>query len=346
MVDSAERHSQAWYLVSLCMFLMVAAKVHADQCMFFDARTAALVADKVHTGAVLLQYCEPCDADAPEPLRVSAVEIALEPAGPQQTNIGGHWYTEMQLRNGEPTTLDEESRKFILESMNMHPPPEHRLRINGVNRDLAYLYYPTGGDRYRNLGVEASCAQGVSAEISYVLTPRDQARAAPPAPHMMDITGQCFDGSCMLKRWVTRAPAQLRDDHLLAAPVVAEIPAGAELNLIRMLVEVTPRRAVVVFDHGRFFTGDEFYLLNSLGEGYQRVWHYGDIMEQDMTGLSTFQMRADVDRSRCASPSPDCWAETSGYPEERWWAQVETESGVRGWIRDPETVVESVLELQ
>lgn len=47
------------------------------------------------------------------------------------------------------------------------------------------------------------------------------------------------------------------------------------------------------------------YLLDSLGEGFFRVWHYGRVLEEDLTGLDIFQQRAEI--RGCEPPSQEYW---------------------------------------
>lgn len=312
--------------------------------MSFDARAAELVREYVKPGTILVASCPSCGENAPEPLRVNSLNVRQETRPPRSTNIEGVWYTEEQIKRGEPPSLSADDRRFILESIAMVPAADFRVEINGEAQDLAYLFVPAGGDAYKNLGVLANCADE-SPTITYTLPTRDPAQAKPPQPHFEDISGQCFDGSCVLAEWKLDRPATLLDDHTDGARPAGTLSPGITVRVEKLISEVQPVQARVVIDNGRFFAGDEFYILNSLGEGFHRVWHYGEIIEKELSGVSMHQSQGG-DYARCSTPSRDCWAEVSGHSGEIWWAQVITPDGIRGWLRDPESVVESVWELQ
>ena len=100
---------------------------------------------------------------------------------------------------------------------------------------------------------------------------------------------------------------------------------------------------MVVFDQGRFLEGDEFYILNSLGEGYFRVWYYGRVVEEEILGVSMEQSK-NGEWAQCPEPDVNCWAEAHGHPEEVWWARVKTSDGRQGWIREPASFMEDIFE--
>ncbi len=127
----------------------------------------------------------------------------------------------------------------------------------------------------------------------------------------------CFDGSCLLDTWKLTREARLRADHQESSGIVGTVSPGETLYVERMVSGVKPVHAVVVFDQGRFLAGDEFDVLNSLGEGYFRVWYYGCIVEEELMGVC-MQQTDNGEWARCAEPDSNCWAEANGYPEEIW----------------------------
>jgi len=297
-------HSAGRSLFWLFIAASAIAAARADQCEYFDGKTAYLVQNQIKTGDILLNYCEPCDMPEPLPLRIRNLSIEKEEA-----------------------------------------PPEFRLLINGEIRDLAYLYYRADANAftYRNIGVIAGCADGVSLVITYKFPDKGQAPGPPESPHFENITGVCFDGSCLLGTWKVSKEATLRADHAEDSTAVVIVPAGETLQLVRIVSEVKPVHARVVFDQGRFLEGDDFYVLNSLGEGYFRVWYYGRVVEEEILGVSMEQTE-NGDWATCPEPDANCWAEARGIPEEIWWAEVKTRDGRQGWLREPASFVEDIFE--
>jgi hypothetical protein len=318
---------------------------HADQCEYFDEKTANLLQGIIKPDDTLLHYCEPCDMPEPLPLRIKSMSIEKEEAPLKSTNINGIWYFYEEIKAGEVPGMTRQERNLLLESIIMANPAAFRLMINGETRDLAYLYYRAAPDdiNYRNIGVAAGCADGVSPTVTYRFPDKGQASAAPDRPHFEDITGVCFDGSCLLDTWKLNKEAKLRADHNEHAGVIATVSPGETLYVEHMVTEVTPVHAVVVFAQGRFLAGDEFYILNSLGEGYFRVWYNGRIVEEELMGVS-MQQTENGEWAKCQEPDANCWAEANGYPEEIWWAQVKAREGKEGWLRDPEFYVENVFK--
>jgi hypothetical protein len=331
-------------LVWLCIAASAIPVARADQCEYFDEKTANMVQSEIKTGDILLIYCEPCDMPEPFPLRVRTVQVEKESGYPKPTNIDGVWYSYEDIKLGKVPGMTREEQKFVLESMKMANQGQYRLVINGEGRDLAYLYSQTGTDTYQNIGVTARCAEGVTATLHYKFPDKDQALGKPELPHYEDITGYCFDDSCLLKEWKTRSDVIMLEDHHMDARPVLTLDPGQTLKVLHILSEPRPVHAVVVFDQGRFLEGDEFYILNSLGEGYYRVWYYGRIVEEEISGVSMPQIEGG-EPAKCVTPDVNCWAEADGQPGEVWWAEVQTSDGKQGWVHEPATVMENIFEL-
>jgi len=334
-------HHLAWLFIAAAAIPVA----HADQCEYFDEKTANLVQGIIKTGDILLNYCEPCGMPEPQPLQIRSMSIEREAATSKATKINGFWYSYEEIEANRVPGMTREQRDSLLDSISNTNSAEFQLLINDEGQDLAYLYSRAAPAdiTYNNIGVAAGCADGVSPTITYKFPDKGQTADPPPSPHFEDITGVCFDGSCPLDTWKLNKEATLRTDHQENSSIVVTVSPGEILHVEHMVSEVKPVHGIVVFDQGRFLAGDEFYVLNSLGEGYFRVWYNGRIVEEELMGVSMQQMD-NGEWAQCAEPDANCWAEARGYPEEVPWALVKTRDGKEGWLREPESFVENVFK--
>lgn len=331
--------SMRWALFSLIVLGLCSSIAHAGQCTRFSSEVAEKLRALMRPGELWLQYCEPCGQETPYSLHIESVEFVQDTAQPRHMHEGT-WYTYEDIVERRVPGMDETTRRLLIDAQAQRP--VHSVTIQGRRVDLAYLYRPAGNDRYRNLGVELGC--GDSSEL-ITYSPPDRA-AEQPSPEVAwaDISEQCYDGCCIRRdpsrfTLTTRRAASLLGQARADAPAVATLGTHRKLKLLRLLAHVSPIRATAIKDHGIFRKGDTFYLLNSLGEGFFRVWHYGEVHRVGMTGLSSFYTGTNV-KSRCTPEKKGCWAEaTTHYGHERWWGEVVTEDGTRGWLADIEKAV-------
>lgn len=255
----------------------------------------------------------------------------------------GEWYSDEDVIKGRVPGMDGGLRTAIIDMLESRS--IHSLTIQNRPIDAGYLYRPVGNDRYRNVGVELGCAGGLES-IAYTKPDRSTG-PPPPSVGREEITGNCYDGCCIRPdpdrlTLTARTEAALFNARDTSAERLARVGSGDKLRLLPVVSEITPVKVAVIRDHGPFLAGDDLYLLNSLGEGFHRVWHYGRVFEVDMTGMSTY-FAGSADLSVCPAAEPDCWAEAPSEDNERWWAEVATRDGQRGWLADPLTVLEGVF---
>ena len=249
------------------------------------------------------------------------------------------------LGPNDPYLVAEKRAQYALQLG--HVRQDHDMRswtslfMNGELADPRLLYVPgEGDDVYRSLGSEVGCSMGRAPEIlQFRPIPRDPAKAAPPIPYVADVTGQCYDGACPRSRWRTRVPVELLADPDPASPGAARLGAGEAVQPIRTQAHVVGSRARVTRDHERFFEGDALYVLDSQAEGFYRVWHYGETLVLDATGID---MGPGWDA--CSREPAGCWARAEGRPAATWWAKVRHPDGREGWLRDPLEFLDGVLE--
>lgn len=329
---------------SLILIGLQGAGVQGDQCALFDKDVAEKLARQLEAGGVWLQYCEPCNQQYPHPLTIKDVEFhKAQEARERAHRFGGEWYSDEDVIKGRVPGMDEWLRADIMEMLEKRP--IHSVTIQNRRIDPGYLYRPVGDDLYRNVGVELGCASGLES-ITY-MKPDRSAGPPPPSVAREDITDNCYDGCCIKPdqdrfTLTVRTEATLFKARDTGGEILTRVGKGEKLRLLRVVSEITPVKVAVVRDHGPFLAGDDLYLLNSLGEGFYRVWHYGRILEVGMTGVSTF-FAGSADQSACPAGENDCWAEVPSHDNERWWAEVITRDGQRGWLVDPQKVVEGLF---
>ena len=96
-----------------------------------------------------------------------------------------------------------------------------------------------------------------------------------------------------------------------------------------MVTRVEPARVRVVRDREAFLEGDVIYVLDGLGEGRHRVWHYGRVRVADVSGLA---LHPDA---TCGTVGVPCWGEAEMPLRETWWGWVRRPDGTLGWVRQP-----------
>jgi hypothetical protein len=314
---------------------------HADasMCWRLTEDAAEKLSDMMNANELWLQYCEPCDQEHPYPLHIEAVEFTRHDVDRSVWVKGIEYSHEDVAARRIPGWREFEYRAMLEAIEELGPPADRSVTIQGRAIDIAYLYRPVGNDRYRSVGVEFGCAE--TTEFLTYHQPDIDAEAPPPEAAWTDISEQCYDGCCV-ERDAGRATLTTTTQVTLLgraeadAPEVATLGAHTKLKLLRLLSHVTPIEVTAVRDHDIFQRGDKFYLLNSLGEGFYRVWHYGGIHEVAMLGLSSdSDYPRGTDPSRCTPDKDGCWAEAEPHHDrERWWGEVATGDGIRGWLPD------------
>jgi hypothetical protein len=296
----------------------------------------------IRPGMLLVHYCKPCGEEGlgPFPLRVR--EVVLEPSGPDEYWVNNRRYSAEEVRQAKEKRTgrladdlrrEGQTEDWMIEAMvrsleMVRAGRAHDLRINGEPIEADYLYVPVAKDQYRNLASTLRCAEPDPPELAYALLARDSAVEKPPVPYVADVTGLCFDGSCPGKVWKAREVLSVYDQPGGAGRETARLAVGESVRPLHTRAYVTPVRARVVWDHRRFLQGDVFYLLDGQGEGFYRVWHYGEVVIEDLSNASKL-----VDSTaRCEVPSKRCWAEFADYPREKLWARVRRASGQAGWV--------------
>lgn len=323
----------------------------ADGECTLTAQLAAQVRELVSPGMTLVYYCKPCGETGvgPHPLRVR--EVALAPSGPSEYYLDGKRFSREDVKQAKDRRTgplaeylkrqgsDEDwMMDAVIKSLeSTDAQRDHDLGINGEHMYADYLYLPEGKDRYGNLARRLNCAATEPRTLSYTAPKREPGRERPPEPFVADVTGRCYDGTCPGKEWTSRAAIPVRDRPGDGGRVIARLEPREKVTPRQSLVHVVGVPAKVVWDHRRFLAGDTFYVLDSQGEGYYRVWHYGEVLVEDLGYTSLYSPLNGKSAERCQPASKQCWAEFGKHPGEVAWSLVQRATGEEGWVRaDPE----------
>lgn len=235
----------------------------------------------------------------------------------------------------------ERPLRFRVESVELRPVPEYpffEVRVNGELADLAYVYVRKSPGVWENLGLRLACgASDVSPSVAYEL-PDAGDEGRPPERIVREHEGPCPESCCEFPRWEAQTKAEAHAEPDPDAQVVGTVEPGHSVTALGARTHLNPVRAVVVHTIPGFAKGESFWILQTLGEGYARLWQHGRTFEADISGTSPYQLH--LDNRQCRKPSNDCWARVEGEPWEieTFWAKARLPDGSVGWFIDAHRV--------
>ncbi len=99
------------------------------------------------------------------------------------------------------------------------------------------------------------------------------------------------------------------------------------------MVRTVPNRVQVVYDHKGYKTGDVFFILNYVGEGFAKVWFQGEIREEDIAALPSGGFHhPKATAAKLQIPDAKCWWNVeSAERQSTWWVKVKTTTGLVVW---------------
>jgi hypothetical protein len=139
-------------------------------------------------------------------------------------------------------------------------------------------------------------------------------RATPPSPYVDQ--GACPFECCTYRDWTTRKSVTLLDKPNGKIKVGA-IAAGVTVRGITGEVHSRPlrMRAAHAYEGSPINSGDTFYALHSVGEGYWAVWFKNKVYSVN------FYSGADDEAANLADDFV-------------WWVKIRTRAGKTGWVLD------------
>ena len=146
-------------------------------------------------------------------------------------------------------------------------------------------------------------------------------KPAPLIDGLFELFGACPGEGCGLGDWRAFGPVKLMADSIAGAPVVATVPDGEWVTVVKSIDRVAPQRGVVLKDSDEVYAGDEIWAVGYEGEGIVTAWRGGDLVS--VNGSDEGVVRWDQ-IPESAAPKPRAG----------WWVQVRRASGQTGWVRD------------
>ena len=361
----------------LCFIAWLPVTVAADGCRLETLSEVDIVSKLIQVDTTIVEYCWYCDTAEPLPLRVGKIEFrhteplqvraiawtddATERLFPLNTLEQGerdgtgaladfirqdvnqqHSDTSGYFGHNDPYLVQEKKDQFAMLLRVVRE--DHDMRtfdefyINDEPADPRLLYVPVGEGQFQSVGRQLDCLMDNAPDfVAFRPVDRDPGKTAPPMPFIADITGQCYDGACPQNVWRVIRQTPLLTDAQDNAPQIDMLESGENLVPVKTETHVTGSQIIATKDHGKFFAGDVFYLLDSQAEGFYRVWHYGDVFTIDAAGINLDDLTDRCERDET------CWASGMGYPTEVWWSKIRRASGEEGWVREPIRNLDGVL---
>ncbi|HEY5720048.1 MAG TPA: hypothetical protein VIX81_12980 [Gammaproteobacteria bacterium] len=342
----------SWKALAALCGLLGSTAVAAERCHVVPQSGAEAALGEVVSGSLLVQFCAACGDRAPVPVHVASV--ATQPWDGKGVVLEGERFTWAELQQARQardgrlyrfvvllTGKDEVGREFLLDALADHyAEPPVAVLLNGQRADLGRLFLQTGDGRWRNLGASAGCRVELP-ELAWSLPERDPRQERPPLTELLTaIDRRVYDGARFASEWQAASAQPLLAAPDSAADRVGLVAAGAPVAALEVVTRVDPGRVRVLRDHGPFRAGDVLYVLDGLGTGQHRVWHYGRVIEADTRGLA--QQQAEGAGGAC-SGAAGCWGLAETAPSETWWGWVRGSDGTAGWVQQPQQGFAGVL---
>lgn len=234
------------------------------------------------------------------------------------------WYglAELYLEVGQPQMTTQVLEEVFRRGAELKP---SALEF----REALATFIATPEFKETELGRELEALR--SAAAARRIARRQELEATGPSsrpPERFVAEGACPFECCTYREWDVLQTTSLTDEPFGTA-VVGTVAQGQRVLGVTGEVHVNPEPVAVVHEHPPFDTGEIFFLLDYIGEGFSRYWRNGETGEEELW-VDDF----------CLRPGPGCWAEYIYPPGERqvpeWWVLIETKDGMRGWTDQPE----------
>lgn len=146
-----------------------------------------------------------------------------------------------------------------------------------------------------------------------------QRNAKPPQPFID--RGACPFECCTYRDWDVNESTVVRKEMNERSAVAFKLKKGERVvGLTGVVVTTRPGIATVLkaekIGNLNLKKGDTVYVLTYLGEGFNKIWHKGRIVEADTFDTSKFRF--------------------SQQPKAVWWVKVKNRRGQTGWSKQPE----------
>lgn len=140
--------------------------------------------------------------------------------------------------------------------------------------------------------------------------------------------GACPFECCIYRKWLANEDINLFS-KIKGKKIIATIKKGQVAEALTGEVHSKPAPMEIVHKYKNYELGDKVYLLNYLGEGYQKVWFKGEVTTEEVSFL--YNDAFTDQQKKCSQPSKKCWGKILGKQESTWWSKVKLSNGKVGW---------------
>lgn len=167
-----------------------------------------------------------------------------------------------------------------------------------------------------------------SAAMAAVLAGRN----ADTHPDVYVDEGACPFECCTYGIWRVDKPTELYSEPNHESRAIRHLAAGSLIDADGGKVITQARRFAVKRDHAEYRRGDVLWVYTYLGEGFFRVWHAGQMEEEQLE----FSPEGGTAGDRCQDSERLCWGELDRPLRTTWWIRIRDHDGRDGWTDAPE----------
>jgi len=152
-----------------------------------------------------------------------------------------------------------------------------------------------------------------------------------PSPYVDK--GACPFECCTYREWKVERLTVLRSEPKQDGASIGRVKRGDLVTALTGNVVTVPARFRVKRDHDGYRRGDAFWVYTYVGEGFFKVWHDGQMEEEQ---LDFSPSADDTGGDRCQKSERLCWGELDTPLKMTWWIKLRTTRGLEGWSSEHE----------
>ncbi len=128
---------------------------------------------------------------------------------------------------------------------------------------------------------------------------------------------------CTYREWHTKKTTKLYSEPTITSSHVGIAENGTEVKAQTGEVHIKPGKFIVKNDITTFKKGDILWVYTYLGEGFFKIWHQDNFIEEQIV-------------TDYKNPTIANWGYFERIPESSWWVKIRTPAKIVGWTNQPE----------